>query len=570
MIRELSVRNFAIITELVLPLGPGMTALTGETGAGKSLLVDALGLVLGDRGDASLIRHGRDRAEVSAVFEIGDNEPLFAWLRARDLERDGECVLRRIVSREGRSRGYINGCPVPIQMLREIGGYLVEIHGQHAHQSLLRPAIQRDLLDAYGTHGLLVNELSAAYQCWRQLGQELKTLTGTAGEQDARLALLRYQVEELEVFRPAPDELEQREQEQQQLAHAAELVQGAEAVVDLLYQNEQGAVYALLGQANRQLTQLQTIDPKLSSIAALVESAAIQVEEAVGELRRYLSAANIDPERLTWVEERLSGFYELARKHQVPASELPGLVERLASELADLETLDTRLDSLKQEFAGALEKCRALSARLSGARAKAAAELEQGVTQAMQTLAMPGGCFKATLVSLQGRDFSSHGAEQIEFQVSTNPGHPPGPLNKVASGGELSRIGLAIQILTSQCGGVAAQVFDEVDTGIGGAVAETVGARLQELGEQRQVLCVTHLPQVAAQAHAHIRISKHHGAETAAVELVKLSKDERVEEVARMLGGKAITERSRAHAHEMLEIARRRSKVKFSSMADLS
>lgn len=570
MIRELSVRNFAIITELVLPLGPGMTALTGETGAGKSILVDALGLVLGDRGDASLIRHGRERAEVSAVFEIGANEPLFAWLRARDLEQDGECVLRRIVSREGRSRGYINGCPVPIQMLREIAGYLVEIHGQHAHQSLLRPAIQRALLDAYGAHGILVNELSAAYQRWRQLGQELEALAGAAGEQDARLALLRYQVEELEVFQPVPDELEQREQEQQQLAHGAELVQGAEAVVDLLYQNEQGAVYALLGQANRQLAQLQTIDPKLSSIAALVESAAIQIEEAVGELRHYLSAANIDPERLTWVEERLSGFYELARKHQVPASELPGLAERLALELADLETLDTRLDSLKQEFAEALEKCRALSARLSEARARAAAELEQGVTQAMQTLAMPGGCFKVTFAPLQGRDFSSHGAEQVEFQVSANPGHPPGPLNKVASGGELSRIGLAIQILTSQCDSVAAQVFDEVDTGIGGAVAETVGARLQELGEQRQVLCVTHLPQVAAQAHAHIRISKHQVEEAAAVELIKLSADERVEEIARMLGGKAITERSRAHAHEMLETARRRSKVKSSSMADLS
>lgn len=562
MIRELSVHNLAIVTELVLSLEPGMTTLTGETGAGKSILVDALGLVLGDRGDASLIRYGRERAEVSAIFEIEANEPLFTWLRKRDLEQDGECVLRRVLSREGRSRGYINGRLVPIQMLREVSRYLVEIHGQHAHQSLLRSPVQRALLDAYGAHGFLLHELGAAYQCWRQLSQEREMLTETAGKQASRLALLRHQVEELEAFRPEPAELEQREQEHQQLAHGAELVQGAGAVMDLLYQNEQGAIYALLGGAIRQLTPLQAVDPRLASVADLIKGASIQVEEAAGELRRYLDAANIDPERLAWVEERLSGFYELARKHRVAAGELPTLLERLGLELTQLETLDTRFDSLQKKFAEAAEKCRALSTRLSQTRAKAAAELEQEVTQAMQALAMPGGCFKVLFAPLQGRDFSSYGAEQVAFQVSANPGHPPGPLNKIASGGELSRIGLAIQLLTSQCGGVSTQVFDEVDAGIGGAVAEVVGAQLQALGRQRQVLCVTHLPQVAAQAHSHIRISKHQSEETAAVELAKLSEEERVEEIARMLGGKAITERSRAHAYEMREMARQRGKAK--------
>jgi DNA repair protein RecN (Recombination protein N) len=559
VIRELSIRDFAIITELVQSLGPGMTVLTGETGAGKSILVDALGLVLGDRGDASLIRHGQERAEVSAIFEIKANEPLFTWLRARGLDQGEECVLRRVLSREGRSRGYINGRPVPIQMLREVGKYLVDIYGQHAHQSLLRPAVQRALLDAYGSHAPLLGKLDRAYQRWWQLSQELKILTHATSEQTARLELLRYQVEELDAFQPKFGELKQLEQEQQQLVHGAELIQGSEAVLDLLYQNEQGGIYALLGQVSRQLAQLQTLDPTLSSLAELVESASIQIDEAAGELRHYLDSVDIDPERLTWVEERLSGFYELARKHRAAADELPALAERLALELADLETIDVRFGRLQEEFSTASKECRALSICLSESRGKAAAELGQKVTEAMQLLAMPGGSFKVILIPLKEREFSSYGAEQVQFQVNANPGQPLGPLNKVASGGELSRIGLAIQVLTSQCGGASTLVFDEVDAGIGGAVAETVGARLQELGEHRQVLCVTHLPQVAAQAHSQIRISKYHSKGTAAVELVKLSEGERIEEIARMLGGKEITERSRAHAHEMLGIARQRN-----------
>lgn len=556
MIRELSVRDLAIITELVQPLGLGMTALTGETGAGKSILVDALGLVLGDRGDVSLIRHGQERAEVGAIFEIGTNEPLFTWLRTRDLDQGEECVLRRVLSREGRSRGYINGRPVPIQMLREVGRYLVEIYGQHAHQSLLRPVGQRALLDDYGAYSPLLKELNIAYQRWQRIDQELKTLIQAASERTARLELLRYQVKELEAFQPKLGELKQLEQMQQQLANKAELVQGSEAVLDLLYQNEQEAVYALLSQASRQLSQLQALDPMLGNLAELVESASIQIEEAAGELRHYLDSVNIDPERLIEIEERLSGYYELARKHRVTADELPALSERLASELVDLETVDLRLGKLQEEFAAASKECRALSACLSEARGKAAAKLGQGVTEAMQSLAMPGGGFQVRLIPLKKQEFSAYGAEQIQFRVTANPGQPLETLSKVVSGGELSRIGLAIRVLTSQCAGAPTLVFDEVDAGIGGAVAETVGARLRELGEHQQVLCVTHLPQVAALAHSQIRISKHYGGKGAAVDLMKLSEGERVEEIARMLGGKEITERSRAHAYEMLEIAR--------------
>ncbi|ABA57693.1 DNA replication and repair protein RecN [Nitrosococcus oceani ATCC 19707] len=557
MIRELLVRDLAIITELVLPLETGMTALTGETGAGKSILVDALGLVLGDRGDVNLIRHGQERAEVSAIFELGANRALLTWLQARDLEQDEECVLRRILSREGRSRAYINGRPVPIQTLREVGRQLVDIYGQHAHQSLLRPGVQRSLLDAYGAHTLLFDEWDRAYRHWRQLSQALETLTQTAGEQAARLELLRYQVEELEAFRAEPGELARLEQEQQQLAHGAELVQGVELALDLLYQNEQGAIYALLGKVSRQLAQLGAIDPKLTPLVELLENAAIQIDEAVGGLRHYLDSMDIDPERLRWVEERLSGFYDLARKHRIAPAELPTLAEHLASELRQMESVDNRLGNLQGEFATALQTCRALAADLSKARASAAVKLAQGVTEVMQSLAMPGGCFKVILASLKEQEFSAHGAEQVQFQVSANPGQPPGPLSKVASGGELSRIGLAIQVLTSQWGGVSALIFDEVDVGIGGAVAETVGARLRELAKYRQVLCVTHLPQVAAQAHAQIRISKSYQKKTAIVELTCLDEKERVEEIARMLGGREITERSRAHAHEMLEMVRR-------------
>jgi DNA repair protein RecN (Recombination protein N) len=562
VIRELSVRNLALITELVLPLGPGMTALTGETGAGKSILVDALGLVLGDRGDVSLVQEDQERAEISAIFEISANTPPFAWLQARDLEQGEECVLRRILSREGRSRAYINGRPVPIQMLRELGRLLVEIYGQHAHQSLLRPAVQRVLLDIYGGHADLGDELRVAYQRWQQLNQEFDHVSQLSREQTARLELLRYQAEELTAFRPEPGELEQLEQEQQQLAHAAELIQGAEVAVNLLYQDEQGAIYALLGQVGRQLGQLQAIDPKLQSVVELVEGAAVQVEEATNELRHYLESVDIDSERLLWIEERLSGFYELARKHRVAVTELPALREQLVAELTELETMDTRLDAMHQESTAALEKCRALATRLSQARAEAALALAQKVTENMQSLAMAGGCFQIALTSVRGREFSLHGAEQVEFQVSTNPGQSPGPLNKVASGGELSRIGLAIQLLAFPWGG-ATQVFDEVDVGIGGAVAETVGARLRELGAHRQVLCVTHLPQVAAQAHSQIRISKYVRAEGGTIELAVLSDSERVEEIARMVGGKEITERSRAHAQEMLEKARQVKEADF-------
>lgn len=557
VIRELLVRDLAIITELVLPLEAGMTALTGETGAGKSILVDALGLVLGDRGDVNLIRHGQARAEVSAIFEIGANEALLAWLQARDLEQDEECVLRRILSREGRSRAYINGRPVPIQTLREVGRHLVDIYGQHAHQSLLRPGVQRSLLDTYGAYTSLLDVWGQAYQRWQQLSQALETLAKTAGKQAARLELLRYQVEELEVFRAEPGELAQLEQEQQQLAHGAELVQGAELALDLLYQNEQGAIYALLGQVSRQLVQLQAIDPKLSPPVELLESAAIQIDEATGGLRHYLDSMDVDPERLLWVEERLSGFYDLARKHRIAPAELPTLAEHLASELGQMESIDNRLGNLQEEFAAALQVCRALAADLSKARARASAKLAQGVTEVMQSLAMPEGCFKVILASLKAQEFSAHGAEQVQFQVSANLGQSPGSLSKIASGGELSRIGLAIQVLTSQCDGVPSLVFDEVDVGIGGAVAETVGVRLRELAKYRQVLCVTHLPQVAAQAHAQIRISKSYQKETATVELTCLDEEERVGEVARMLGGREITERSRAHAREMLETVRR-------------
>ncbi|ADJ28684.1 DNA repair protein RecN [Nitrosococcus watsonii] len=556
MIRELLVRDLAIITELVLPLEAGMTALTGETGAGKSILVDALGLVLGDRGDVSLIRHGQERAEVSAIFEIGANKALSVWLQGRDLEQDEECVLRRILSREGRSRAYINGRPVPIQTLREVGRHLVDIYGQHAHQSLLQPGVQRSLLDAYGAHTSLLDEWGQAYRHWRRLSQALENLSQTTGEQVARLELLRYQVEELEAFRAEPGELVRLEQEQQQLAHGAELVQGVELALDLLYQNEQGAVYALLGKVNRQLAQLRAIDPKLNPPVELLEGAAIQIDEAAGGLRHYLDSMDVDPERLGWIEERLSSFYDLARKHRVAPAELPTLAEHLASELEQMENIDNRLGELQEECTAALQACQALAADLSKARASAAIKLAQGVTEVMQSLAMPGGCFKVILASLKEQEFSAHGAEQIQFQVSANPGQPPGSLSKVASGGELSRIGLAIQVLTSQWGRVPTLVFDEVDVGIGGAVAETVGARLRELAKHRQVLCVTHLPQVAAQAHAQIRISKSYQKKTATVELTCLDKEDRVEEIARMLGGREITERSRAHAREMLETVR--------------
>ncbi|HHM05527.1 MAG TPA: DNA repair protein RecN [Gammaproteobacteria bacterium] len=555
MLTHIAIRNFAIIHHLELDLTAGMTALTGETGAGKSILVGALGLALGERADASAVRQGSAQAEVSAVFQIDTLPRVQAWLTERGLDTGGECIIRRTVSAGGRSRAYINARPVPVQTLQALGSELVDSHGQHAHHSLLRREVQRQLLDGYGGHDALVAELSHCFHRWRELRDQQAALRTEAEDRRTRRELLRYQCEELAALALHPDELEALDREHQRLRHAHRLLESAQEAVAALYEDDDRATLKQLDRIARDLDRLTGLDPRLASPVTLLREAAIQLEEATGELRHYLSSLELDPNRLQHVEERLDALHDLARKHRVEPAELAALHTRLGEELTRIETADARLD----EFHRALEEAEAqyftLAARLSKSRRTAARALSRQVTENMQKLGMPGGRFEVTLEPVAKHEPRATGQEQIAFMVSTNPGAAPRPLAKVASGGELSRISLAIQVIAAQNLTTPTLVFDEVDVGIGGSVAEIVGRQLRALSASRQVLCITHLPQVAAQAGHHLRVSKTREGGQSVTVIEALSDSQRREEIARMLGGVKITPHTRAHAREMLNQA---------------
>lgn len=555
MLTHLHIRDFAIIDELELDLTAGMTALTGETGAGKSILADALGLALGDRADSGVVRHGRERAEISASFDITALVPLQTWLAEQGLDADGECVVRRLITSEGRSRGFINSQAVPMLTLQQLGEWLVDIHGQHEHQSLLRREVQRELLDDYAEHGPLLSELTACFQRWKSLNEQLTQLRAAADSRDARLDLLRYQVNELDVLAPGEGEIAQLEEEHRRLHHAQRLLDTSQQVLDQLYEND-GALVSGLNQQTHELEQLLRYDPRLAPPLQLMREAAIQLNEAAGELRAYLAGLELDPHRLIQVEERLNSLHDFARKHRVQPEELPALHARLREELATLQNSGAQLENLAVEARRQQDHYRQLAQRLSTGRAEAAQTLSTAVTNRLPELGMPGGCFSIVLNARADDDFAPTGMEQVEFQVSANPGQPPRPLAKVASGGELSRISLAIQVVTSRCLRVPTLVFDEVDVGIGGGVAEIVGKQLRALGGSHQVLCITHLPQVAALAHQHLQVRKRSTGDGTTTTIARLGDAERYEEIARMLGGVEITKQTRAHAREMVARAR--------------
>ncbi len=555
MLTHIQIRDFAIVQELELTLDKGMTVLTGETGAGKSILVDALGLVLGDRADSDIIRHGAERAELSVSFDIKDAPAARQWLEEQALDADGECHIRRVIARDGRSKGFINGRPLPLQSLRELGELLVDIHGQHEHQSLLRRDAQRQLLDDYAGHGTLVDEVAQDYRHWKNLNKELEELRRAAGERQAQLDLLRYQVRELETLGLGKDEVTELEAEHGRLANAEQLLEVCRNALVWLYEDEETSADSLLGRTLSELSALRHIDERLATACELLESTQIQVRESVDELRRYSDHVELDPERLQWVEQRLATIHDLSRKHRVAPEELYSLLEKLQYDLSSLENADVRFGELEKEVEAAAQTYRERACRLSESRAKAAKELAKGITGIMQQLGMPGGRFEVTLEPLDPEQFSATGMDRIELLVSANPGHPLRPLQKVASGGELSRISLAIQVITARSGRIPTLVFDEVDVGIGGGVAEIVGRQLHTLAKSRQVLCVTHLPQVAAQAHHHLQVSKQSTRNTTQTGIRGLSPTERVQEIARMLGGVEITEQTVAHAREMIQRA---------------
>lgn len=552
MLTRIHIRDFAIIDHLELDLGAGLIALTGETGAGKSILLDALGLVLGDRADSQAVRPGAERAEVDVEFDLTHQSEAAAWLGEHDLDADGECALRRVVGADGRSRGYINGRKAPLNVMRELGEQLVDIHGQHEHQSLLRRHAQRALLDHFGGHSDALNAVAGTHAAWRAARERLERLGSDGRERAERLDLLRYQVDELDRLDLGAGELEALDAEQRRLANADRLIAGCQHALAGLYDDDPSA-HGQLARAGDAIAALTEHDAQLASAHDLLAQAQIQCDEAVAALRDYAGRAEPDPDRLAEVEQRLSAIHDLARKHRVAPEHLPETAEQLRQERDELEHADERATDLEREVRALEQRYREQADALHEARAQAATALGEQVTTAMQALGMEGGRFEcAVQAGAAEATPAPAGLDTVEFRVSANPGQPVAALRRVASGGELSRISLAIQIIGSGHAGIPTQIFDEVDAGVGGHVAATVGDRLRALGEQRQVLCVTHLPQVAASAHHHLQIVKSASDGTTRTALQPLDTDARVEEIARMLGGRRVTDQSRAHARELL------------------
>jgi DNA repair protein RecN (Recombination protein N) len=550
MLRRLTVRDFVLVDRLELDFAAGFGTLTGETGAGKSILVDALAFALGERADTGLIRVGSERAEVSAEFDLQGAPAAAAWLREQDLDAEEGLLLRRVLDGGGRSRAYLNGTPVTLQQLREVAESLVDIHGQHAHQSLLRGEAQRDLLDTHAKLVPLRGDVAAAWRLWRDAKTLLEASAGGAQALALEREQLEWQVRELETLGFSANEWEALNLEHKRLGHAASLAEGARFSLTVLAEGE-GACEGQVDAVAARLDALADYDPALAEVAALLQSAQAELSEAVSALRRYADRVELDPQRLGELERRIEAVLGCARKFRVGPEELPALLsrwqERLAvlGESADIATLEARAAAAGSAY-------EEVARRLSKARAKAAAALGVEVSRVMQQLALGGGRFEVALVPLEAG--TAAGVEQVEFRVAGLAGSESRALAKVASGGELSRISLAIQVVTSQAASVPTLIFDEVDVGIGGAVAEVVGRLLNELGGERQVLCVTHLPQVAARANWQWQVVKSVEGGQVRSRVVALDRDARVEELARMLGGVEITAISRQHAREMLSI----------------
>lgn len=558
MLMNLQVRDFAIVEKIDIEFESGMTVLTGETGAGKSILVDALGLVLGERGSAQMVRDGAKRAEFSAEFDVSDLARVSKWLEENALDLEGDCLLRRAINADGRSRAFINGNAVPLSQLKNLGELLLDIHGQHFHQSLARRPIQRDLLDHFG--GLLDQraETATRYSSWIGVAERLQSLREADADRASRLDLLTFQRQELESLGTTPGESDDLNVERKKLQNSGRLADGITAALDALIDNDASNANALIAEATRSVASLADFDSSLKPLLEVLDSASIQVSEATDSLRRYGEDIDMDPQRRDWVEERLDALQAIARKHRVAPNELAALQETLSAELDELTHSRERGLELEKQAASLREEFLTMAGRLSSGRAKAAKAFGKAVTEAMSGLGMPGGTFEIALSHLDVESARPWGIDDVEFLISANPGQKPQPLAKIASGGELSRMSLAIQVIASDGSEIPTMVFDEVDSGVGGGVAEMVGRRLQEIGENRQVLSVTHLPQVASLADQHFRISKVSDGKSTRTGLQVLDKDERVEELARMLGGVEITRKTLEHAAEMLDGARKK------------
>jgi DNA repair protein RecN (Recombination protein N) len=553
MLTNLSVRHLAVVDDIELEFNQGMTSLTGETGAGKSILVDAMSLVLGDRADSNMIRQNHDRAEIEASFTTDNNLVLKKWLEDQELDDEGHCHLRRTISRDGRSQGYINARKVPLSLLRAVSERTIDIHGQHAHQSLIRPETQRTLLDIVAKTKPDLTDLAESYKRYQSLQQALIEVQKKAADQQARYELLKYQVDELDSYDLSNESIATLLKEQQQLAHASQLIHAVEVGIAQLFEQEQGPAYDLISNTLSRIEKMQEIEPKFCNIVETLTSTMVQLDECSTELRNYLENAELDPTRLDDIESKLSALHNLARKHHIEIEQLPQHYQMLSEELTLLSTLDTQTENLYLEVQEQEQACRKLCDKISSARTKAAAPLAKQISATIKKLAISAGRVEFVVTPMTQNKFNETGSDMIQMLVSTNPGQQAGELGKVASGGELARISLAIQVVTAGTRSVPTLVFDEVDVGIGGSVAEVVGHHLRQLGLTQQVICITHLPQVAAQAHHQLQVNKKQLKNSTHIELLVLDKAQRIEEISRMLGGVTLTDKTRSHAQEMLE-----------------
>lgn len=559
MLSRLQIRNFAIVDQATIEFHDGMTVLTGETGAGKSILVDAIGLVVGERGSGGLVRSGCERAEFAAEFDVSQHEEARAWLKEQALDAGHECLLRRVVSVDGRSRAFINGNPVTLQNLKELGELLLDIHGQHFHQSLVRRSVQRDLLDHYGGHGELRSATALAFGTWQSLARQLAELESANRDRAARLELLKFQSGEFASLNLKPGEYEELQAARRMLQNSGRLADAVNEAIRAIYDGEPDNAQRLIAEASRAIDAASAFDDRLKPVTALLADAAIQVSEAYDSLRRYADTLDADPQRRDEVEDRLGAITAVARKHRVEAEELPQVCERVNQQLQALENAETLGAELSAKATLAEQTYRDAAGALGKARRKAAKRFATAVTAAMADLGMAGGAFEIRLDT--AAEPGSSGTDEVEYLISANPGQAPMPLAKIASGGELSRMSLAIQVIAIDGSAIPTMIFDEVDSGVGGAVAEMVGRHLRALGEARQVLCVTHLAQVAGLADNHCRIVKITDGSSTRIVINPLGDAERIEELARMLGGMKITRKTREHAAEMLSNSRRRLKT---------
>jgi len=551
MLAQLTISNFAIVRELEIDFHSGMTAITGETGAGKSIAIDALGLCLGGRAEGDIVRTGATRADLCARFVLKDTPAAQRWLEQNQLEDGRECLLRRVISSDGRSRGFINGTAVPLSQLRELGQLLIQIHGQHAHQLLVKPEHQKSLLDGYAGESVLTLRMAEQYRQWHQSCRDLAQHQQLSHERIARAELLQYQLKELNEFQPLAGEFEQIDEEYKRLANSGQLISTSQHAMSILADGEDANLLSQLYSVRQLVTELVSMDSKVSGVLEMLEEAAIQLSEASDELRHYCDRLDLDPNRLFELEQRISRQIALARKHNVTPEELPAFYQSLLDEQQQLDDQADSAETLSLAVSKHHQQALETAEQLHALRQASATELAGLITDSMHSLSMPHGLF-AIDVSFEANHLTAEGADRIEFRVTTNPGQPLQPIAKVASGGELSRIALSIQVITARKMETPALIFDEVDVGISGPTAAVVGKLLRQLGESTQVMCVTHLPQVAGCGHHHFYVSKETDGAMTETHMQPLDKRARLQELARLLGGSEVTRNTLANAKELL------------------